>query len=252
VTGRASTPGKASGNGMAMSFKTSSTEATGFGGEIAGFSLADVLQLCVQNRFSGCIAVTSGPDSGRIFIRDAEIVHAEAGDHTGEQAFSEILSWPEGRFFLQNNVAVARSTIQKGWRLLLLDAYRIIDERRAGRAPSPQADGRAGSDRNLLEELKRIPGVVEAVVERTGGERTEQGSYQAEKVADQGQYLATVATQLGAAFGSSDLRTVTLQATARHMVLFRGTHRALTVLVGGEEDAGAVEADIRRLLGLSR
>ena len=43
----------------------------GFDGEISGFSLADVLQLNIQNRFSGCITVESEEGSGRIFLREA-------------------------------------------------------------------------------------------------------------------------------------------------------------------------------------
>jgi hypothetical protein len=237
---------------MAMTSKPSSSpEPTGFGGEITGFSLSDVVQLCVQNRFSGCVAVKSSSGAGRIFLREAEIVHAEAEGTTGEPAIAEILSWPQGRFFLQNNVAAARTTIQKGWKQLLLEAYKTIDERRAGLAPTP-VDGRAGADRNLLAELKRIPGVVAAVVERTQGEREPQESYEAEKLAHQGQFVADLTTQLGIAFGSSELRAVTLEASTRHLVLFRGRSRALTVLVDGDGDAGAVEAEIRRLLGMSR
>jgi len=229
-------------------------EPAGFGGEIAGFSLADVLQLNIQNRFSGCISVESEEGTGRIFLRDAEIVHAEAPGHTGEDAFCEILSWPEGRFSLQSNVTAARTTIQKGWRHLMLDAYRIIDERRAGKGASAPAAaaGRPTTTYNVLAELKRIPGVKDAVVERTDGERVEHESYQAEVLAGHAQYLAMVAAQLGTAFGSGALLGVTLQATAHHVVMLRGRNRVLTAQVSGEKDAGAVEADIRKLLGMSR
>jgi predicted regulator of Ras-like GTPase activity (Roadblock/LC7/MglB family) len=228
----------------------------GFGGEIAGFSLADVLQLNIQNRFSGCISVDSEEGAGRIFLRDAEVVHAEANGQTGEEAFVEILAWPEGRFSLQSNVTAARTTIQKGWRHLLLDAHRIIDERRAGRAPpSPAATpvpGRPMASYNVLAELRRIPGVKDAVVERTDGERAEHESYQAEVLAGHAQYLSMVASQLGAVFGAGELHGLTLQATALHVVMLRGRNRVLVTQVAAERDAGAVEADIRRLLGMSR
>jgi len=236
---------------MAMT-KASGNEPSGFGGEIAGFSLADVVQLNVQNRFSGCIAVQSQSGTGRIFLRDSEIVHAEANGRTGEQAFSEILSWEEGRFALQGNVTAARATIHKSWQLLLLDAFRLIDERRAGRPTPPPVEDRSGADLNVLEKLKRIRGVVEAVAERTDGERAEHETYAAEALAGQGQYLAAVATQLGAALGASGLRSVTLLAGRRHVVLLRGRSYVLTVAVAGEGDPGAVEAEIRHLLGLSR
>lgn len=226
----------------------------GFGGEIVGFSLADVLQLNIQNRFSGCISVDSEEGAGRIFLRDGEVVHAEASGHGGEEAFCEILSWPEGRFSLQSNVSAARTTIQKGWRHLMLDAFRIIDERRAGKAPPapPPAAGGPSAAHNVLAQLKRIPGVVDAVVERSDGERVEHESYQAEVLAGHAQYLSVVATQLGAALGVGELLGLTLQATSQHLVMLRGRNRILSAQVAADRDAGAVEADIRKLLGMSR
>jgi len=239
---------------MAVINSAPDKEPAGFGGEIAGFSLADVLQLNIQNRFSGCVSVESEEGNGRIFLRDAEIVHAEAGGHTGEEAFCEILSWPEGRFSLQSNVTAARTTIQKGWRHLMLDAYRIIDERRAGKGPAAPAPapGRPTTTYNVLAELKRIPGVSDAVVERTDGERVEHESYQAEVLAGHAQYLAMVGNQLAAAFGGGELLGVTLQAANLHVVMLRGRNRVLSAQVAADKDPGAVEADIRRLLGMSR
>lgn len=238
---------------MAAIHSAPDKEPAGFGGTISGFSLADVLQLNIQNRFSGCISVESEEGSGRIFLRDAEIVHAEAEGCTGEDAFNQILSWPEGRFSLQSNVSAARTTIQKGWRHLMLDAARIIDERRAGRAPATTpVPGRTATTYNTLSELKRIPGVSDAVVERTDGERVEHESYQAEVLAGHAQYLTLVGSHLGAAFGSGELLGVTLQATTQHVVMLRGRNRVLSAQVSAEADPGSVEAEIRKLLGMSR
>lgn len=85
------------------------TAADGFEGSIAGLALSDVIQLEVQSRFSGCIAVQNGQARGLIFFRDSEIVHAELGGKTGEDAFCDILEWPNGRFSLQPNVSTTRS-----------------------------------------------------------------------------------------------------------------------------------------------
>jgi predicted regulator of Ras-like GTPase activity (Roadblock/LC7/MglB family) len=229
-------------------------EPAGFGGTISGFSLADVLQLNIQNRFSGCISVEAEEGDGRIFLRDGEIVHAEAGGQVGEDAFNEILAWAEGRFSLQSNVSAARTTIQKGWRHLMLDAARVMDERRAGKTgpigtPVP---GRPTTTYNTLAELKRIPGVGDAVVERTDGERVEHESYQAEVLAGHAQYLTLVGSQLGAAFGSGELMGVTLHASTQHVVMLRGRNRVLSAQVACDADPGAVEAEIRKLLGMSR
>jgi predicted regulator of Ras-like GTPase activity (Roadblock/LC7/MglB family) len=100
--------------------------------------------------------------------------------------------------------------------------------------------------------VKRIQGVKDAVVERTDGEPTEQESYQAEVVAGHAQYLTMVAGQLGAVFGSGELLGLTLQATTQHLVVMRGRSRLLTSVVAADHDAGAVEAEIRKLLGMPR
>jgi len=192
--------------------------------------------------------------SGHIFLRDAEVVHAEAAGYSGEEAFCAILAWPEGRFSLQSNVTAARTTIQKGWRHLMLDAYRIIDERRAGKAPPAPAPAPGGPTTayNMLVQLKRIPGVKDAVVERTDGERIEHESYESEVLAGHAQYLTLVATQLGAAFAAGELMGMTLQATTQHLVMLRGRNRVLATQVAPEQDVGAIEAQIRKLLGMSR
>ena len=239
---------------MAVINSAPDREPAGFGGTVAGFSLSDVIQLNIQNRFSGCISVESEEGTGRIFLRDAEIVHAEAGGQVGEEAFNEILAWSEGRFSLQSNVSAARTTIQKGWRHLMLDAARVMDERRAGKTgpigtPVP---GRPTTTYNTLAELKRIPGVGDAVVERTDGERVEHESYQAEVLAGHAQYLTLVGSQLGAAFGAGELMGVTLHASTQHVVMLRGRNRVLSAQVACDADPGAVEAEIRKLLGMSR
>ena len=78
-------------------------------GEIVGLALPDVLQIHQQNRFSGCIAVESSGGTGLLFLRDGEIIHAEQGKRTGEEAFYDVLAWPPGRYRLQPNVTTTRS-----------------------------------------------------------------------------------------------------------------------------------------------
>src|SRR6266536_817185 len=91
----------------------------GFDGGVAGFGLADLLQLNAQNRFNGCFRVQHGESAGLIFYRDGEIVHAEQGARVGEEALCEMLDWPGGQFSAEPNVVTARRTIQKSCEHLL-------------------------------------------------------------------------------------------------------------------------------------
>src|SRR3990172_11778412 len=125
---------------MAMSLpdKLVKSASNGFEGEVVGLGLSDVIQLNANNRFSGCIAVGYEQSRGLLFFRDGEIIHAEQDGKVGEEAFCCIVGWPGGRFSVQPNVATTRSSIQKSWQHLLLDAHRLLDERRAHQArPSP-------------------------------------------------------------------------------------------------------------------
>ncbi len=201
--------------------------AAGFGGEVEGLGLSDVIQLNTQNRFSGCISVEYEGRSGLIFLRDGEIVHAEQGETVGEAAFCDILAWPGGRFSLQPNLSTTCCTIEKRWEHLLLDAHRVIDERRAGRRPRPPplpAGGRVSppSGSAIVETIRQIPGVLHAMVEPNPAGSAQDASYEAELLAGDA------------------------------IMVFTERSHVVSVLVAGETQAGPVEAEVRRILAATR
>ncbi len=229
----------------------------GFEGEIVGLGLSDVIQLNVHNRFSGCITVQYGQARGLLFFRDGEIIHAEQGGKVGEEAFYDILEWPAGRFSLQPNVATTRASIQKNWQHLLLDAHRVLDERRAGRngqpPPVPQEpSARLAGPNEIIERLHRIPGVAYAVLQTKDGVRVGDDSFEAETLAGQAIYLAIVGKQLGAIFQAGEVNSAMVQGASNHLLLFATKNHYLSVLVRGDSQAGAVEAEVRRALAGNR
>src|SRR6185369_8234272 len=96
-----------------MDMQQTEREASGFHGEVAGLCLPDVLQLNGHNRFSGCITVSDGARTGRVFFRDGAIVHAEQGRRSGEEAFHDMMEWSSGTFTLERNVSTTVRTIDK-------------------------------------------------------------------------------------------------------------------------------------------
>jgi Domain of unknown function (DUF4388) len=236
---------------MTLTSRAPGASGAGFEGEISEFSLTDVIQLGVNSRFSGCITIEHGDERGQIFLRDMQVLHAEVGHLIGEEAFHEILSWSEGRFVLHSNLTTTRTTIQKDWQPLVMDACRRIDERRAAAQPYAAAHAepaRPHSAKSVVQEMGRIPGVVCAVAERADGARVQHDSYEAETLCGQSQYVAMVASQLGALFGATELHSATLQASRRHLLLFKTKTHVLNALADGAHDVGAVEAEIRKLL----
>ena len=224
----------------------------GFEGEVSGLGLADLIQLCVQSRFSGCVTVKAGQRSGLVYFRDGQIVHAERGDLLGDQAFYAILRWTGGRFSLQPNVMSARASIDKNWQFLLLEAHRLIDE--AGHDPDPDPEPAppepaAKPGAAPMERLRQIPGVVAAVLQRTGAAPLADDTHEAEILAGNGLYLAMVGRQLGSLLRAGDIRSATVEGSTQHLLLFATTDHCLSISVRGDAPVRAVETEVRKALG---
>ena len=229
----------------------------GFTGEVAGLELADVIQLNVQNRFSGCITFQYQESKGHVFFRDGQIIHAEEGERVGEEAFYAIVAWPAGQFGLQPNVTTTRCTIQKSCQHLLLEAHRLVDERRAGRPGTSQpvpadASARSVGAGNVLERLRGIPGVTHAVIQGKDGTRVREDGYEGEALAGQAAYLMLVGSQLGAALRTGDLQRAAVQGTTQHLLLLANKSHYLTVLIRPENEVGVVETEVKKALARGR
>ncbi len=239
--------------GKAMDFASS----PGFEGEVSGLGLSDIIQLSVQNRLSGCVDVQHEDKRGLVFFRDGEIIHAEHGSTTGEEAFCAILAWPGGRFSVQPNVTTTRSTIRKSGQHLLLEAHRLIDEERSGRREPPALASQAPAARPptagaVLEKLRQIPGVLYAVVQGKDGARVGDDSYEAEVLAGQALYLGLTGSQLGARFQVGELLSAAVHGTTRHLLFFATKNHLLSLLVSSEAQLGPIEAAARKILTGSR
>ncbi len=228
----------------------------GFEGAIAGLGLSDVIELNANNRFSGCVQVQCDISTGLVFFREGEIIHAEVDGRSGEEAFYEIMRWPSGSFSLQPNVATTRHSIERGWRFLLMEANRLLDERRAGHEPAPvraePGDARTERQPGFVERVRRIPGVAYAVLLGKDGQRVGDDSYEAETLEGQTVYLTMVGHRLGEIFRTGEVLAAVVQGTEQHLLLLASKQHNLSILVKGEAHAGAVEAEIRKLLGAKR
>jgi predicted regulator of Ras-like GTPase activity (Roadblock/LC7/MglB family) len=243
----------------------SSNNPDGFDGAVSGLNLPDVIQLNVQNGYSGRLTVQYGSELGNLFFRDGLIVHAECGSHEGEEAFQDILDWPTGRFDLVPSALPERITIQKQWQHLLLDTHRVLDERRQQREvesrsrplpPDPAAKSPAGNPGTtpsaVLDRIRRVQGVVHPVLQGKDGAWIGERSYEAEMVAAQGLFLAMIGQALGTVFSAGPVVSASVQGSAQHLLLFAAKQHYLTVLIQGDSQLGAVESEIRRTLGGSR
>lgn len=228
----------------------------GFEGAVAGLTLPDVIQMNALNRFSGGISVHFGQKTGIIFFRDGEIIHAEQGEKTGETAFYEILQWPGGKFNLQPKITTTSFTIRESWKFLLMEACRLFDENRNRTQSSQQptenkasgGTGGNGMSSNMSERLSHIPGVIDAVLLSKDGTPVGEASYQAESLAAQAVYLAMIGDQLGGIFGVGEVKAAAIHGKTQHLLLFESKNLYLSVAVKGDNQLGAIEAEVRKAL----
>jgi len=235
-----------------MVIREVATEPSGFHGDVSGLSLADVIQLNGNAGFSGCITVQQSGDVGRIFFREGKIVHAERGGKVGEVAFYEIMGWSSGYFSLEPNIATTSHSIQKSTQFILMEALRLIDERRAGRGePSPAvveaAPARPGA-KSATARLREMPGVRAAVTLNKDGAYVDDGVAGGQALAGQAAYLAMIANRLGASLGAGEVRAVAVRRTSEHCLVLAAKSHYLGVAIHGVLELGGAEADIYKLL----
>jgi uncharacterized protein DUF4388 len=230
----------------------SRSKSTGFEGGVAGLGLSDLIQLNTANQFSGCFRVRYEDRVGLIFFRDGQIVHAEQGGRTGEEAFVDILQWPGGSFDVEPNVVPARRTIQKTCAHLLLDAHRILDER-GGTPRNPASEPAPPAARtSTVDVVRSVPGVACAVVTTREGQRLGAGGFEEEALAGEAGYLALAAGELGALFQAGDLKSGAVQATTHHLLLYATRTHYLGVSTEPASDPDAVDAALRAALSRTR
>ena len=100
-----------------------------FQGSLRELPLPDIIQLVSVSGKTGRFSLRrDGHPGGEIYLRGGQIVHARAGDLTGEEAVYELAIWPEGDFTFHAGEETDESTIQKSNTNLLMEAARRIDE----------------------------------------------------------------------------------------------------------------------------
>ncbi|MCX7866657.1 MAG: response regulator [Limisphaera sp.] len=157
----------------------------GFRGVLRRVGLTDILQLECLGKSSSVLEVTAGSVTGRIYIDQGRIVHAELGEATGEAAFYRLLALPGGQFVVQPFREPPERSIGSPWEFLLMEAARLRDELQAelhaedkgtaGAAPvesTPAVSAGQGPDSTAGQVRDSLPSKQEASVGRAMVQRT--------------------------------------------------------------------------------
>lgn len=99
-----------------------------FQGSLKELPLPDIIQLVSVSGKTGMFKLESDTSTGEIYLREGQIVHARAGDLTGEEAVYELAIWKDGDFVFTPGEETGETTIKKSNTNLLMEAARRIDE----------------------------------------------------------------------------------------------------------------------------
>lgn len=118
-------------------------------GKIRGIPLPAFLQLVEMERKTCSLTIRSDGRQGRIFFREGELLDAESETARGEDAIYEIVCWDSPEIEIERTCRRTTALIQNSLQALMMDAFRIKDERAHDRGVSAD-DG----DVEKREELK--------------------------------------------------------------------------------------------------
>lgn len=231
------------------------TEHLGFVGAVSGMSLADIIQVKGGNRYSGCLIVEHQGNTGVIYFRDGDVIHAEQGSRVGEEAFYSIMGWVGGTFRSEPKVATTSRTIEQSLGFLILEALRRMDEARIDAPQKPQQQqAKASSSRegtgmsDISVKLSVIPEIEQALVMTKDGAVVDDSSYQAELLAANGLFLSIFSGQIGSQFGIGEFKAATVHGSEHHLLLFDSKRHHLCVSAKGSANVNSLDSEIRRVL----
>jgi hypothetical protein len=122
----------------------------GFSAEISNEPLPELIYLACMSQGGCCLELRSDVITGRIWLKDGSIIHAEVGDLQGERAFYEIFRMDSGSFMSLPYGGDGPETIDRQLEHLLIDAIRARNEKTGGpEEGSEQAE-------SLLRKVQRM------------------------------------------------------------------------------------------------
>ena len=99
-----------------------------FQGSLRELPLPDIIQLVAVSGKTGVFTLKNGAETGKIFLRKGQIVHAAVSTLVGEHAVYELARWQQGEFLFTPGTESEVESIDKSNTNLLMEAARQIDE----------------------------------------------------------------------------------------------------------------------------
>jgi len=98
-------------------------------GNLREFDLASLIQFISGKSETGTLVIQRSYRKGNLYFRNGRVIHAQAGNLFGMDAFFELFTWNEGAFeFQSGNLPEVPTSIDFSSEGLILEAARVIDE----------------------------------------------------------------------------------------------------------------------------
>ena len=111
----------------------------GMSGHLSDMALSDMVQILCSSGRNMEITLTRGSETASVFIREGEVLHAEAGSLQGAEAFYALLRWDSGEFTARARAEFPDRTIRESVMSLLMEGARRTDEAREQAVRHPPA-----------------------------------------------------------------------------------------------------------------
>jgi len=104
-----------------------------FAGDLSVISVFDAIQAIENSRLTGVLMLTNNAQAGRVLFNEGQIVGAESGKLTANEAFRQVVEITGGTFDFQKSQQTHPVTIEAASNTnLILDSLRQVDEEAAG------------------------------------------------------------------------------------------------------------------------
>ncbi len=141
----------------------------GFRGVIQELTLMDILQLLAYESGTALVEVSSPEGTGKIWIKDGKVVHAEIGDVVGTRAFERILSLEGGTFAVKRGVETDKQTIYESVDSLLLRTISASEEAEVNESAQSFEEWSLLSSFQIEEVPEEVKKRAEEILEKLKG-----------------------------------------------------------------------------------
>jgi hypothetical protein len=152
----------------------------GLRGTLRNISLPSLLQLVDMEKKTCTFVLAHAAQSGRLYFRDGDLIDAVCGELRGNEAATEMVSWPGPQVTIISTCATKERTVDRPLGFIIMEAMRLLDERVRSSPPAlPLYDSIPPPSAAVLEvrsrSLSQFPTPAShraramAVIERAGG-----------------------------------------------------------------------------------